>query len=93
MVSLNAKSYYGWNDTDPSKDKKSSKGLNKSLMLTKDDYLNVLKSRTSEDHVNRGFIYKNYAMFSYEMKKRGLIYTNAKRIVDDNGFSTTNLDL
>ena len=62
-------------------------------MLTKDDYLNVLKTKTSGQYSNTGFVYKDAAMFSYEMKKTGLVYLYAKRKVDSNGFSTTYLSI
>jgi len=93
MVSLNAKSYFCWDRTDATKNKYSSKGINKSLKLSKEVYLNVLFGKESKEFVNSGFIYKDKSMFSYKMKKAGLVYLYAKRKVENNGFSTTYLDI
>ena len=92
FVGLNAKTYYGWNNEDYSKDKFSSKGINRSFKLTKEDYLNVLKKKKIDPQKNKGFIFKDNKMH-YEMTKHGLTYFYCKRKLLDNGLSTTHLDI
>ena len=73
------------------KDKYSAKGV--SAKLNKDEYLSVLNSGISVYKTNRGFQFKNKAMYTYELNKRGLTYFYAKRVVLSDGVSTTHLDL
>ena len=62
-------------------------------MLSKEDYLKVLNTKDSAQYSNKGFVYKDKTMFSYQMKKTGLVYLYVKRKVENNGFSTTYLDI
>lgn len=93
FVGLAAKTYFCFNNTDPSKDKYSSKGLNKSINLTKNQFLTVLETKKASSHKNKGFIMKDKYMYTYEMERLGLPYVYYKRKVLDDGVSTTYLDI
>ena len=93
FVGLNAKTYYCYELQQPEKDKHSSKGINRSFKLTKDDYLEVLEKKTTAPQINRGFIFKNNRMLTYELTKQGLNYFYCKRKLLEDGLSTTYLDL
>ena len=93
FIGLNAKTYYCFDKEQPVKDKYSSKGVNRTFKLTKEDYLEVLKNKTSNHQTNRGFIFRNKSMFTYEMDKKGLSYLYVKRKVLDDGVSTSYLNL
>ena len=93
IVALNSKTYYCW-DGEGSGSKYSSKGLSKSLnKMTKNAYLNVLKTREPVSGTNRGFISKNQKMHTYSQLKTGLTYFYAKRRVCDDGVSTKPIDI
>ena len=91
FVGLAAKTYYCF--ADKGKDKYSSKGVNKKLKLTKDDYINVLDTQEDRFQKNRGFILKDNEMLTYEQVRKGLSYLYVKRKVLADGYSTTYLDL
>ena len=93
FVGLAAKTYFCFNNQDSSKDKYSSKGLNKSINLTKRQFLQVLETKNASSHRNKGFIMKDKYMFTYEMERLGLPYVYYKRKVLDDGVSTTYLDI
>ena len=74
--------------------------------MTKDHYMDILDQRKelidSENdkqvkeksiQENRGFVYKGNKMMTYCQSKEGLKYFYAKRIVLDDGLSTTYLNL
>ena len=92
-VALAAKTYISFNRSDPSKNKVSSKGINKAIKLSTDHFKRVLDTRESSSHTNKGFIMKDRYMFTYEMARLGLPYFYCKRKVLDNGISTTYLDI
>ena len=88
---LAAKTYYCF--SEKGKDKYSSKGVNKKLKLSRDDYLHVLDTQEDLSHKNRGFILKDNQMLTYEQVRKGLPYLYVKRKVLADGYSTTYLDL
>ena len=93
FIGLAAKTYYCYDKSDPSRDKYSSKGLNKSIKLSREHFLNVLNTKQSSSHKNKGFIMKDKFMYTYEMERSGLGYFYCKRKVLDDGVSTTYLDI
>ena len=93
FVGLNAKTYYCFNDSDPKLDKWSSKGVNKTFNLTKEDYKAVLKTKAASKQHNKGFLFKNNVMLTYKMERQGLSYFYCKRKIQSDGLSTTCLDL
>lgn len=93
MIGLAAKTYFCFNHTDPSKNKCSSKGINKSVDLSKRQFLRVLETKQASSHTNKGFILKDKFMFTYEMERLGLPYFYCKRKVLDDGVSTSFLDI
>ena len=93
FVGLAAKTYYCYNTTDPTLDKYSSKGVNRTLKLTRDHFLSVLRSKQPVQNTNRGFISRDRAVLTYSLKKDGLSYLYCKRKVLDDGISTTYLDV
>ena len=93
FVGLSAKCYYCFDKENGQKDKYSAKGLNKTIGMTRDHFLNVLKDKTNLPHTNKGFIFKDRHMFSYELTKKGLNYFYCKRCVLNDGRTTTYLDI
>ena len=93
FVGLAAKTYYCYDKSDATQDKYSSKGLNKSIKLSREHFLNVLNTKQSSSHKNTGFIMKDKFMYTYEMERAGLGYFYCKRKVLDDGVSTTFLDI
>ena len=91
IVALYSKTYFCWQNDGGVK--LSSKGLSKSTnQLTKGHYLSVLRSGEQATGVNRGFVRKDNRTYTYEQVKTGLTYFYAKRKVEDDGVSTTNID-
>ncbi len=93
FVGLAAKTYYCYDKSDPDQDKYSSKGLNKTIKLSREHFLSVLSSKKSSSHKNKGFIMKDKFMYTYEMERSGLGYFYCKRKVLEDGVSTTYLDI
>ena len=93
FIGLSAKTYYCYDKSDPTQDKYSSKGLNKSIKLSREHFKNVLNTKKSSSHKNKGFIMKDKFMYTYEMERSGLGYFYCKRKVLDDGVSTTYLDI
>ena len=69
FVGLSAKTYYCYDKSDSSHDKYSSKGLNKSIKLSREHFLNVLNSKQSSSHKNVGFIMKDKFMYTYDIER------------------------
>ena len=92
FVGLNAKTYYCYTE-DSKGDKYSSKGISRAFNISKDDYLQVFRTKSIPTQENKGFVYKNSKMYSYVMKKQGLSYVYCKRKILDDGMSTTYLDV
>ncbi len=91
VVALNSKTYFCWKNDGG--EKLSSKGLSKSTnQLSKEKYLSVLRSGKGYSGVNRGFVRKDNLTYTYEQVRTGLTYFYAKRKVEDDGVSTSNID-
>jgi len=91
IIALNSKTYFCWSDGGDTK--YSSKGLSKrSNALSRECFLNVLRSGESMRGVNTGFVRKDNETFTYEQLKTGLTYFYAKRKVLADGVSTSNID-
>ena len=74
--------------------KYSSKGLNKkNHRLTFEDYLSVLDTKHRVTGVNKGFVKKNNVTYTYSQTKTGLTYFYAMCKVNEDGVSTTFLDV
>ena len=93
FVGLAAKTYYCYDINNSDLDKYSSKGVNKTIKLTREHFLSVLKSRKPVRSTNKGFIMKNRDVVTYSMNKDGLSYLYCKRKILDDGISTTYLDI
>ena len=93
FIGLASKTYFCFKNDDTSKNKCSSKGINKSINLSKSQFMNVLKTKEASSHRNKGFIMKDKFMYTYEMERLGLPYVYYKRKVLDDGVSTTYLDI
>ena len=92
MVALNSKTYCCWAADDTAKC--SRKGLSKSTnRLTKEAYLDVLRTGRSLAGTNKGFVLKDNSMYTYAQVRTGLTYNYAKRRVLEDGVSTVNIDL
>jgi hypothetical protein len=93
IISLNSKTYFCWSD-DPTNDKYRSKGLSRRQnRLTRDQFMDVLNTKTSVDGQNIGFRVKNGQTFTYQQTKTGLSYLYTKRYVLDDGVNTTPLSI
>ena len=93
FIGLSAKSYYCFTNNPDTKEKYSSKGVSRKLLLTREEYMDVLNTKKSHHVVNKGFMLKNQIMHSYELQKVGLSYFYGKRKVLEDGYSTTYLDI
>lgn len=92
MVCLNSKTYYCWDDKD--EHKYSTKGLSKRTnSFHKENFLDVLNSGKSMCGINKGFVVQRGTMSTYEQSRRGLTALYAKRVVQEDGVSTRNLDI
>ena len=86
IVALCSKTYFCFGKQGQ---KSSSKGLSKTTnKLTKDSYLQVLKTGTSGSGVNRGFRPVDGVMYTYKQTKNALSYFYIKRQVQADGIST-----
>lgn len=93
LIGLAAKTYFCYNAANPKLDKYSSKGVNKTIQLTREHFLSVLNSKQPVRCTNKGFIMKNNTVLTYRMEKDGLSYLYCKRKVLNDGISTTYLDI
>lgn len=93
FIGLAAKTFYCFDNDKLENDKYSSKGLNKSIKISREHFLSVLNTKKALSHTNKGFIMKNNNMYTYEMDRAGLGYFYCKRKVLDDGISTTYLDI
>ena len=93
FVGLCSKTYFCYGG-ETANDKYSCKGLQKSLnKLEFNDYLKVLKTQKSGSGQNRGFRVSNGHMYTYAQDKHGLSYFYPKRKLNNDGISTTCLDI
>ena len=93
IVALNSKTYYCWSEANEKNSKHSCKGLSKrNNALGKEHYLSVLRGKSSVSGVNKGFVKKNGKMRTYQQVRSGLTYFYAKRMVHEDGVTTSNLE-
>ena len=93
IVALCSKTYICWGEKES---KISCKGLQKKRnleRLTRDNYLEVLKTQQAGWGVNKGFRPQGGSVFSYNQKRLGLSYMYCKRLVHADGVSTDPLDV
>jgi hypothetical protein len=91
LISLSSKTYYAYSDHGP---KYSCKGVShKHSDITKQKYLDVLKTKLTCKGINKGFRLRDNNMNTYVQSKDALSYLYIKRKVLDDGVSTTHLDL
>ena len=93
FIGLAAKSYFCYDKENLENHKYSSKGLNKSIQLTRTHFMEVLETKQASSFTNRGFIMKDGNMRTYNMDREGLPYFYCKRKVLEDGISTTYLDI
>ena len=99
MICLNSKVYHCWSDRlDENGEvitKTSCKGVQKKRNeLFKQDFLEMIKNPNKEHTVhNAGFIREGTDILTYTQNKKGLNYFYAKRIVLEDGVSTTHLNI
>lgn len=90
IVALCSKTYYCFGG----KDKFSCKGVNKrNNVINKDLYLHVLTSKQSRSGVNRGFRVKDNAVYTYSQNRDAFTFFYPKRKVQEDGVTTTYLDI
>ena len=91
FVGLNSNTYYCWGQD---KDKSSCKGISKkNNEISKDVYLEVLKTRQTKGGTNRGFRVVNNKILTYSQFRDGFTYLYPKRKVLEDGVTTVPLDL
>ena len=101
IVALTSKTYFCFknNTDDEGPDevdiKLACKGLNKRTNdLTKNHYLDVLKTQINGGGINKGFkVDQNNTILTYEQKRSSLSYLYIKRKVGKDGITTTPLDI
>ncbi|XP_072177417.1 uncharacterized protein [Diadema setosum] len=90
IVALCSKTYYCFGATD----KFSCKGVSKKQnVITKDVYLEVLRSRTASGGVNTGFRVVDNGISTYSQARNSFSYFYPKRKVLEDNVSTTYLDI
>ena len=90
--------YHIWSDERGKdgelKTKTSTKGMQKTNKINREEFLSVLRKPKSEHRVqNSGFIIEGNVTKTYTQKKKGLNYFYCKRKVLSDGVSTTHLDI
>jgi G:T-mismatch repair DNA endonuclease (very short patch repair protein) len=107
IIALCSKTYFTSNlfeDSESSEDdrrglgygsiKTATKALNKTQnKMTKEKFLNVLKSKTAGSGTNRGFRVMNNSIYTYTQQRSALSYFYTKRWVMDDGVSTQPLSI
>ena len=90
IVALCSKTYYCFGPTD----KFSCKGISKRQNnITKDIYLDVLRSRVAAGGINSGFRVVNNGVSTYTQCRNAFTYFYPKRQVLNDNVSTTFLDI
>ena len=93
IIALCSKTYMCWNEKET---KVSCKGIQKKRNrnnLTREIFMNVLKTQRAGKGINKGFRSVNGNMYTYEQERHGLSYMYPKRKVLGDGVSTTPLEL
>ena len=96
MLCLNSKVYHIWgiDKERKMKTKTSCKGTGKNRnKLVKENFFSVIESKKPHTVTNAGFIRDNLCTKTYTQSKRGLEYFYGKRIVLEDGVSTTHLNI
>ena len=95
MICLNSKVYHIWGRDQDGKmiTKTSSKGMQKLNELMREDFLGVLLEKNDHQVQNADFIDDGIRKSTYTQTKKGLNYFYCKRIVLDDGISTTHLEI
>ena len=88
-MGLNAKTYFC---QGPSSVKYSSKGISHQVQLNYEQFKAVLSQEQINQQTNKGFRVKNDAVYTYQVKKSGLVHQYVKRKLLSDGISTTYLD-
>ena len=73
--------------------KTSSKGMQTRNNLIREDFLDVLQNKSEHTVQNAGFIDEGVRKGTYIQTKKGLNYFYCKRIVLEDGVSTTHLEI
>ena len=90
-IALTSKTYFCFGADSV---KLASKGLNIKLnKLTKERYMDVLKTRKAGSGINRGFRAIDNKILTYEQERAALPYLYIKRKVASDGISTSPLDI
>ena len=92
MVCLNSKTYCTVNQHNGTV-KFAMKGTNKTLDSPLSKYLSVLRSKQPYEGVNRGFRVDDGCMKTYEQHKKSVTYFYCKRLVLEDGVTTSPLDI
>ena len=98
MICLNSKVYHCWSDKlDENGEiltKTSCKGVQERNELLKQHFLEMINNPCQNHTIeNAGFIRDGTDILTYTQRKKGLNYFYAKRIVLDDGVSTTHLNI
>ena len=94
MIALNSKTYYCWDNASDDRFKYSCKGIIKANNdLRADHYKRVLFDACIESGTNKTFTLKDNCMYTQSTRRSGLSYAYTKRVVADDGVSTSNLRL
>ena len=91
MICLNSKVYHIW--ADDGEFKTSSKGMQSRNKITKEDFLDVMLHKLDHKVQNAGFIDDGLRKITYTQDKKGLNYFYCKRIILEDGISTTHLNI
>ena len=90
IVALCSKTWYGFG----SKDKFSCKGVNKrNNVINKEKFMRVLTERKAGSATNRGFRVRDNNVLTYEQVRDAFTYFYPKRKVQEDGITTTYLDI
>ena len=90
IVALCSKTWYGFG----AKDKFSCKGVNKrNNIINKEKFMRVLTERKAGSATNRGFRVKDNNVLTYEQVRDAFTYIYPKRKVQEDGITTTYLDI
>ena len=93
IVALCSKTYCCFKEDET---KVSCKGIQKKRnrdVLTKENYLAVLRNQQAGGGINKGFVASNGRVYSYAQTRYSLSYQYCKRLVQDDGVSTMPLNL
>ena len=91
MIALNSKVYYAWADDYF---KRSAKGMQeRNVNLVERNFKEALFQQRPHYVQNSGFVMDGTRTLTYTQIKRGLSYLYCKRIVLEDGITTTHLNI